>query len=92
MEHQDWTRVREVVTEEINRWDPLGLMDAGAPSDEFEPEIKELVLALRRIKCEEELALKMIVVFEEMFSLPFYYTYCLNVTKRIWERLRWGTT
>lgn len=42
MEHQDWKRVRDVVTEEINRWDPLGLMDAGAPSDEFEPSLCSL--------------------------------------------------
>lgn len=38
--------VTAVVTRAVNQTDPMGLLSIGAPDDEYEPEIRELVAGL----------------------------------------------
>ena len=40
----------EIVKLEIDKWDPMGLLGIGAPDDEYDPEIKNIVNKIQTIK------------------------------------------
>jgi len=44
--------IRKIVREVINDWDPMGLLETGAPDDEYEPEIKDITRFIYRHKKE----------------------------------------
>lgn len=43
---EQMTDITTVVTQAVNQTDPMGLLSMGAPDDEYEPEIRELVARL----------------------------------------------
>jgi hypothetical protein len=43
---QDHTRLREAVTACLNDHDPLGILDLGAPADEYDSEMEDVVRLL----------------------------------------------
>jgi asparagine synthetase A len=77
----------EIVKLEIDKWDPMRLLAGGAPSDEYEPEIKDIVNKIYTVNNEHELALLTKYVFEKWFGDEFLYENCFIVAKNIWGKI-----
>lgn len=69
----------------IDEWDPIGLLDLGCPEDEYDPEIREIVALLPRVKSVDELALKIRQVFIKWFEEYLSNEKCYPVALKIWE-------
>lgn len=58
----------EVTKQEVNRWDPLDLIAAGAPCDEYEQEVTLLVPKLPSASSESEFREVIAAIFAEAFG------------------------
>ena len=58
----------------INEWDPEGLLSCGAPDDEYEPEIEEIVFRIKNENTLNEINIIVSDVFTSWFSDPIKYT------------------
>ena len=56
-------RVRKI----INRHDPVGLLKMGAPTDEYDSELKRIIPLLSEVGSRDELHEKVYQLFVEMF-------------------------
>lgn len=79
--------VLKVVTERINEWDPEGLLDLGAPIDEYETEIEEITEGVLEARDEIDIADEIQDVFKRYFGREYNFDRCLKVAKKIWEDL-----
>lgn len=77
--------ITDIVTKHINKWDPMGLLAHGAPDDEYESEIEEIVDVLLDSKDEIEVALDIKSVFDRMFGNKINFDECLVIAKQIWK-------
>lgn len=79
----------KVITKHINRWDPERLIDMGAPDDEYESQIEEVVDAI--LDCRDEIELADVIkdVFDRYFGYrrKLDFDDCLRVAKAIWVEL-----
>ncbi|MFB7142858.1 DUF1871 family protein [Gottfriedia sp. NPDC056225] len=73
----------EIVKLEIDKWDSLGLLAGGAPEDEYDPEIKDIVKEINSVNNNNELILLIKNVFEKWFGMEFSYEECFTVAKSI---------
>ncbi|MFD4706442.1 DUF1871 family protein [Gottfriedia sp. NPDC058432] len=78
----------EIVKIEIDKWDPMGLLSGGAPDDEYDPEIKNIVNELKSVNTEQELAILTKNVFEKWFGEEFSFESCLTIAKNIWGQFQ----
>jgi len=51
-----YLRLRAAVSEAVNRADPVGLLEIGAPSDEYDPEVGTVLPRLREAKSPGDVA------------------------------------
>ena len=77
----------EIVKLEIDKWDPMGLLSIGAPDDEYDPEIKNIVNEIQAVKNENELALLTKSIFEKWFGEEFDFEDCFKVAMNIWSKI-----
>lgn len=77
----------QVVTKHINGWDPIQLLYLGAPGDEYETEIEQIVDAVLDSKDEIEIAEAIKDIFDRMFDIDIPFDACYPVAKRIWKEL-----
>ncbi len=75
-------RIREFV----NAWDPMVLIERGAPQDEYDPEIRDIRQSLEsgHIGSESALAACIAAVFTKWFGDPFTAEMCSEVARGIW--------
>ena len=59
---------KEHLTEILNRHDPMGMLAAGCPADEYWPEVDRLAADLRTDMTEEEVSSYLDRLFAEMFA------------------------
>jgi hypothetical protein len=52
----------------INEWDPMGLLEMGAPQDEYHLEVEEISASLRIAKDDKALASKVQEIFYGSFN------------------------
>lgn len=78
---------KKIVTNTINNWDPEGLLEIGAPDDEYESEIEYIVECVLDCKNEIELAEEMQYKFTRMLGRHFDFDICLAKAKKIWRDL-----
>lgn len=80
--------VTAVVTRAVNQTDPMGLLSIGAPDDEYEPEIRELVAGLGDAWPDPTAVLRLC---ESVFS-HFFGARCVNAKrmKRLAGRIVMG--
>lgn len=77
----------KVVKKHINRWDPISLLAGGAPSDEYDSEIKHVVDAVLNSNDQIAVAEAIKNIFDRMFDTNLQFDDCLHVAKNIWEEL-----
>jgi hypothetical protein len=75
------------VTKHINNWDSIYLLAVGAPDDEYEYEIEQIVEAVLESKEEIEIAEAIQSIFEFSFTRGFDFDKCYTIAKSIWEEL-----
>lgn len=61
----------DLVTKHINQWDPEGVLELGAPDDEYDCEIDYIVDADLDSKDEIELAGEIEYIFERMLGTRY---------------------
>lgn len=83
--------VFSVITDEVKRWDPFGLVAGGAPDDEFNIEVARIQKGLPLIESPEGLAETIQTVFLKSFNNKFPLDDCMQVADKIWNRINEGT-
>jgi len=64
----EYDRAFQIVRDVIARWDPYGLIGGGAPADEFDHEIAQLLPHLQRAKSSSEVGKAVLRVFAQTFG------------------------
>lgn len=65
----------------------MQLLEGGAPDDEYEDEIEQILKAVLKSKDEIELAEEIKDIFDYAFRRDFRFDNCLIVAKNIWKEL-----
>lgn len=81
----------EIIQEEINRWDPIGLLKIGAPLDEYIMEITKISSYLKSMLSVEELAEIIYQIFNDSFNHNVFqksYFDCYSVAQKIFNRIK----
>ena len=86
--------MKNIIREEINRWDPEGLLKIGAPEDEYQFEIDEIAKRITAQMTEDEVIHAINAVFVEHFAgnIP---KRTRQISRRILNKMRnndYGTT
>ncbi|MBP3041371.1 DUF1871 family protein [Bacillaceae bacterium Marseille-Q3522] len=77
----------DIVTRYINRWDPMQLLAGGAPDDEYDTEVEQIVEAVLESKDEIEIAEAIQDTFKFTFQRDFSFVECLSIARFIWKNL-----
>jgi len=65
---EDYKRAQRIVKTLIDSWDPQMLLAGGAPDDEFDEEINEIVRRVPKIKSEEDAIQAISLVMSSAFD------------------------
>lgn len=71
----------------MNQWDPYSLLATGAPIDEFENEIVEVVREIPNIKSTIDVTNTLSRVFSSAFDENFTPEECSNVGTKLYYKL-----
>jgi hypothetical protein len=87
---RDYETAVEVVAEAIRAWDPYGLIETGAPLDEFDGEIARITANIRAFKSAEDVAVAISTVFGASFGPGEHFEPkdCVVPASQIFEGLR----
>ncbi|MCI9233117.1 MAG: hypothetical protein HFH08_00800 [Bacilli bacterium] len=80
----------KIVEEEINRWNPLGLIKDEKANGEYQLEIKKVTTKLSKLKTEIELKEHIEQVFQQLFGENLFMNKkkeVEEVAKLVWERM-----
>ena len=84
----DYKLAFRVVGNVIKKWDPYGLLHSGAPDDEFDHEIAQVVSQIRLIKSPEDATQAIFAVFFKEFSAEeFPRKSCESVGEELFDGL-----
>ena len=76
------------VSEIINEWDPYSLLETGAPSDEFDPEVASIISRIEEIKTENDAILIISKIFTKSFDdKVFSKNHCSSVGIKLYKKL-----
>lgn len=81
--------LKVLVRKEINRIDPVGLLSMGAPKDEYNPEVEEIVKKIGVAKSEKEVEELVYKTFVKMFGSRIagvrekYSNLATNISRRL---------
>ncbi len=85
---QRWGELRALV----NEWDPVGLIGAGAPLDEYECVVGPLLRMLEERAQEAEIAAFLGTEFDEHFGVPVADARVFAGRAASWYKTRWPAT
>ncbi|NOU92565.1 hypothetical protein GC093_04875 [Paenibacillus sp. LMG 31456] len=68
----------KLLTQVINKWDPIGLLAGGAPEDEYSIEIREIAQKSSLCNSETDLAILIFKVFNDKMGVKLNQLACLN--------------
>ncbi len=77
----------DIVTEIINKWDPIGLLEGGAPLNEYSIEVRKIVISIDDISNHFDLAKAIQMIFFESTESKVDVLKCLNYSEEIWNRI-----
>ncbi|GEN46736.1 DUF1871 family protein [Alkalibacillus haloalkaliphilus] len=77
----------KVVTKHINIWDPMQLIEMGAPPDEYEEEVEKVVNTILENEDEIQLAESIVESFKYTFGRELDFNKTLIIAKNIWKEL-----
>lgn len=83
-----YRQIRDVTATVIKSWDPYGLLNGGAPGDEFDQEIAALVAQIPRIHSAEDAAHAVSRIFAASFEAHLFTPgTCSDVGKKLYAAL-----
>lgn len=84
----DYEKALVIVCSVVRAWDPYCLLEGGAPSDEFDAEIAQLVTHIPRISTPTDAAQAISTVFSAAFD-PGLFTpaQCTDLGQELFARL-----
>ena len=86
---RDYKQAFALVRDVVSAWDPYRLVASGAPPDEFDHEIAELVASVPRIRSEDDAAQAISVIFGRAFDpVSFSPDSCSEVGRQLFARLK----
>jgi hypothetical protein len=86
---QRWAQLRSL----INEWDPIGLIEAGSPNDEYECIVGPLLRRLEERAGETAIAAFLAAEFDEHFGSPISDSSSFAERAIVWYETDWpGTT
>ena len=84
----EYDRTFVVVRDVIHEWDPYGLIDRGAPAEEWDGEVASLVAQIPRIRSQNDAAHAVSRVFSSAFGPEgFSPDDCAEVGRRLYSSL-----
>jgi hypothetical protein len=85
----DYERAFAVVTRVVHEWDPYGLIEVGAPSDEFDPEVRDIIPRLAEIRSPLDASELLSEVFGRWFGPEdFPLSSCMEAGQALYLSLR----
>ena len=85
---QRWAELRSLV----NEWDPIGLIEDGAPVDEYECVVGPLLRMLEERAPQAEIAAFLGAEFDEHFGVPIADAQVFAARAASWYEARWPAT
>ncbi|MGD6871353.1 DUF1871 family protein [Sutcliffiella horikoshii] len=79
---------QEIVTKNINEWDPMDLLAMGAGEDRYRLEIDKIVDALDEIDSVDKLGVYIKQTMDASFSTDLPSITCVQVAVLIWEEIQ----
>jgi hypothetical protein len=89
LEKQESRRRWREMTQMVNAWDPIGLIEMGAPLDEYDCVVGDVMRALERKDSSEQLANFLRAHIAEHFGLPPSDPSPFAVQAVAWYASRW---
>ena len=89
--------ILEIITKEIENWDPIKLIEMGAPKNEYEIEIKMIVSKMMNNFKINEMTDIIYEVFIEMFdestfnNIDDFKNECKNASRNIFSKLYYNS-
>ncbi|MCD8510451.1 MAG: YugE family protein [Bacillus sp. (in: Bacteria)] len=80
-------QIYTIVKKHVDDWDPEKLLSMGAPEDEYDIEVKEIVKELKDIDNIFQLSKTIKAVFENYFCIEYDANECFKVAEGIWNDL-----
>lgn len=84
-------RLVDLIREEVDAWDPHGLLgpDAAPDDPEYDPEVRSIAKGLQRVQVARDLSLLVSRVFTSSFGDPerFSVAACTPIASRLWTRV-----
>ncbi len=88
-DRNQWNRIEPVVRKVIHEWDPYGLLEIGAPKDEWDREILQIVGRVSRIDSPSDAVKILSDVFTEAFQPEgFGQDECAEVGRKLYDALK----
>jgi hypothetical protein len=89
--HSDYERAAAIVRAIIHQWDPYHLLEGGAPLDEWDNEIAQIVIQISQITSASDAATVISRVFSAAFQ-PEGFTPedCTEVGQQLFSALKTG--
>jgi hypothetical protein len=86
---EDYDRAFSVVSKVICEWDPYSLLAGGAPKDEFDGEVRDLIVRIRHIRSEQDTIEAVSEVFGAAFGADeFGVERCQQVGVKLFSELK----
>ncbi|WP_411954775.1 hypothetical protein ACKXGF_02855 [Alkalibacillus sp. S2W] len=77
----------EVVAKQIIKWDPMKLLEIGAPLDEYRKEIEMIVEKTLKSRDELELAESIVSIFKLTGNEDLNFDKTLVIAQNIWKEI-----
>lgn len=85
---RDYREIVHIVQQALNEWDPYGLIEGGAPEDEFTEEATRIAAKIKKTETPAELAQVISDIFSRSFESDlFSVEECLPAASRIFSDL-----
>ena len=84
-EKEKYLRQKILVRAVINEWDPMMLLALGAPEDEYDMEIADILAAIQKTRKVEVLASNIATILNESFDNRFCSNECLHIASKLLE-------
>lgn len=78
----------KIVSRIINEWDPIGLLAGGAPSNEYDIEIKDICKKITMTSTDTELSMIIFESFKNKMNISLNQLSCLEYSFKIMEEIK----
>lgn len=82
---KNYKEFHEGIVTIVNEIDPMQLIAGGAPTDEYNIEIQQIINEIKKVKSEEELKKSIFKIFRKYFEEELDEKLLKDLTRRLYE-------